>query len=278
MRALPVPAIQDEAVLLALAASPVAEAGLVGRLTAVLIACYARYRAHNGDPWALSPSPDCSLEVAGLRALYAKEPVPLRFIGRIREETSGACPMCGGLGAGSIDHYLPQRAYPEFAFFSANLVPACARCNSSRQDVYKGDEVGERPVHPYFDVFSHQRVLSIQVVPPYAAPLFIPVCWGLADEQKRCVDWHIAEVIAPAGIANHCRHVWSRLIDKPWEYCGSDPDPLMVRANLLGRADTAAHWWASPNAWDSCFFHGLAVDPQVTQYLSGLVEAAVAMP
>lgn len=72
------------------------------------------------------------------------------------------CPMCGGLGARTIDHYLPQASYPEFAVFSHNLVSCCHECNSKRGD-YNSHLVNPRLLHPYYDVATLNR-LELHVV------------------------------------------------------------------------------------------------------------------
>lgn len=54
------------------------------------------------------------------------------FIDDFREKNrSDFCYMCGGLNAGTLDHILPKDIYPEFSFFSKNLVPSC-ECNSKK--------------------------------------------------------------------------------------------------------------------------------------------------
>lgn len=61
-----------------------------------------------------------------------------------------SCPFCGGDGARTIEHYLPQECYPEFSIYSLNLMPSCGSCNTKRNDA----NAHGAPIpllHPFFD-------------------------------------------------------------------------------------------------------------------------------
>jgi hypothetical protein len=56
------------------------------------------------------------------------------FIDKFRgDNRSGFCYMCGALSAGTLDHLLPKDEYPEFSFFSKNLIPSCD-CNQKKKE------------------------------------------------------------------------------------------------------------------------------------------------
>lgn len=64
---------------------------------------------------------------------YSKPKKFSNFINEFRRNTrSGFCYMCGALNAGTLDHFLPKDLYPEFSFFSKNLIPSCD-CNSKKK-------------------------------------------------------------------------------------------------------------------------------------------------
>lgn len=44
------------------------------------------------------------------------------------------CPMCGTTLPSTFDHYMPAVSFPEFAVHPLNLVPCCAKCNSTKDD------------------------------------------------------------------------------------------------------------------------------------------------
>ncbi|WP_248742125.1 MULTISPECIES: hypothetical protein [unclassified Pseudomonas] len=74
----------------------------------------------------------------------------LSWISSIPLNGLASCPFCGGDGARTIEHYLPQASYPEFSIYSLNLMPSCGDCNRKRNDsnAYGADV---KLLHPYFD-------------------------------------------------------------------------------------------------------------------------------
>lgn len=89
---------------------------------------------------------------AAFKLAYTSRPISagLTWIDHLYENELNSCPFCGGLGARTIEHYLPFSSYPEFAVFSPNLVPSCGDCNRKRNDQNRH---GATPslLHPYFD-------------------------------------------------------------------------------------------------------------------------------
>lgn len=57
-----------------------------------------------------------------------------KFISDFRNNNrTGFCYMCGAMNAGTLDHLLPKDIYPEFSFFSKNLIPSCD-CNQKKKE------------------------------------------------------------------------------------------------------------------------------------------------
>jgi len=74
----------------------------------------------------------------------------LDWINTIYYNGLSSCPFCGGDGARTIEHYLPQECYPEFSVYSLNLMPSCGSCNTKRNDA----NAYGAPIpllHPFFD-------------------------------------------------------------------------------------------------------------------------------
>jgi hypothetical protein len=63
----------------------------------------------------------------------------------------GRCCLCAHRKAGTLDHYLPRAAYPEFSVLPLNLVPACRDCNHAKGERYRGEDGGGAYLHPYLD-------------------------------------------------------------------------------------------------------------------------------
>jgi 5-methylcytosine-specific restriction endonuclease McrA len=61
----------------------------------------------------------------------------------------GKCAFCGQVTAATIDHYLPSRAFPEFAILPLNLVPVCWQCNHRKGTLYRHEAA--LFLHCYFD-------------------------------------------------------------------------------------------------------------------------------
>lgn len=81
------------------------------------------------------------------------------YLGKSRPEWRGAilannrggtCPMCAVGRASTLDHYLPESIFPEFAILPLNLVPACSICQSHKRELYRE---ADAPLflHLYFD-------------------------------------------------------------------------------------------------------------------------------
>jgi hypothetical protein len=236
---------------------------------------YLDYVAGQGNPWAIATENQFQPPRASFHAVYASPPKALTFIAELRSGASGACPMCGSDGNGTLDHYLPKSEYPEFSFFSLNLVPACFRCNTLRSAKYAGQQADERPLHPYYDAYGDQRLMTVAIVPPFDIPQFKAIPWNLPAAAADAVTWQIESVVQPAGFARHCQHRWARLLDKPRLHLGTSATPLDVRNQLAFRAVQAEHINESANSWDSCFFHGVSEDAAAVDYLVTAVAASL---
>ncbi|MBN9499646.1 MULTISPECIES: HNH endonuclease [Nitrobacteraceae] len=72
------------------------------------------------------------------------------------------CPLCGARDVKTLDHYLSQSEYPEFAVFPANLVPSCSDCNKVKL-AHAPRTHAEQTFHPYFDDWSSHRILRAAI-------------------------------------------------------------------------------------------------------------------
>lgn len=61
-----------------------------------------------------------------------------------------SCPVCGGNGKITLDHFLPKRQYPTLCVAPDNLIPICHSCNSAKDEKCAALGFGT-PVHLYFD-------------------------------------------------------------------------------------------------------------------------------
>ncbi|WP_155736110.1 hypothetical protein [Pseudomonas chlororaphis] len=98
-------------------------------------------------PLAVSPLQRHALELAYTNK---SEAAGLGWLNSIYINGLGSCPFCGGDGARTIEHYLPQTSYPEFSIFSLNLMPSCGDCNRKR-NASNAHGAKIKLLHPYFD-------------------------------------------------------------------------------------------------------------------------------
>lgn len=270
MRKLSLPQTDDGAVLQQLKKSRAKHAKTILPKTEDIAARYQVYEAVAGDPWQLPvDSSFANLRVA-LNELYSSPPKALAYLAELRSDIAGACPMCGRDGLGTLDHYLPKSVYAEFSFFSRNLVPACDRCNNARNNLARGVGQGERPLHPYYDAFVANRVMSVDAQPDWRAPSLTPVPFGVAGTDLLAVQWHIDNIVRPAGIDNYLRNMWGSLVRSP-DLLGTVPTPEAVASSLERQMRIEARVAHTENSWRSCFYHGISSNNDALQYLASLI-------
>ncbi|MBE8717495.1 hypothetical protein C4F51_09865 [Cellvibrio sp. KB43] len=174
--------------------------------------------------------------------------------------------MCGGLGNGTLDHYLPKDDYPEYSFFSKNLVPACS-CNSLRRKAVKGVVSPSRAIHPYFDDFLSDRLYQAVFKGQFDTPgISIEIIDG-NHPQKDILRYHLDEVISNDGTQGWFEKYWSSLSDRPHDMlelvlpCG--PQNLTgseLKAALNRYRNSKDKEYQTPNNWYSIFYTGLMSD------------------
>lgn len=274
MRRLTLPVVDDFAVLDELAKSRASSAIAIRAQDPIIRDQYASYTAAHGDPWSVV----ANAGLAGFREhfekLYDAPPVALKHVKNLREGLSGACPMCGRDALGTLDHYLPQSNYPEFCFFSRNLIPACSRCNTARGNSVQGGMPGQRALHPYFDTFADNRVMTVEVIPDWRAPEIRPVAYGLNGPALEIVQWQIDNVIIPSGFLEYVAPIWGIIVDNPVEILGEIPNDQAIVAKLAELERIEAITTRSKNSWKSCLYHGIGRNPGAVGFLVQLVQEA----
>lgn len=271
MRKLDRPVVDDDQLLFALGRSRSDSAKAVFARRSDIATRYETYRAHQGDPWAVLEDPTFLPLRPSLHHLYKSQPRALDFIETLRGSVNGACPVCGRDSLGTLDHYLPKAQYSEYSFFSLNLVPACTRCNNARNNLARGANAGERPVHPYFDAFAERRLMSVRAEPDWRAPKLTPIPFDVAGDELVVVQWHIDNIVRPSGFSQYVADLWGRLVEKPRTFLGTTPTREAVGAELARLVDIEEAAGGSLNGWRSCFYHGLMSDAAALDHLVSLI-------
>jgi hypothetical protein len=188
---------------------------------------------------------------------------------RNRSEVN-TCPMCGSLHSGTLDHLLPKKAFPEFAVFGLNLVPAC-KCNGLRSTCLTGPNPGERILHPYFDDVLRERLVTVRFTELGPVPIpSLRLLLDANDPRFGSVSFHVENVVERTGVLQYMSKTWVKLIRRPGalttdlnENPASRDDLEKVLQKELMRLD---EFHESKNNWLSMFMFGL-LDPDVLDWL-----------
>lgn len=270
MKFLTPPENDDEYELLELSKNPrLGSYPLLANYFPLINALYIQYTEFKGDPWLIEPCHMTSELKTSMRSHYKSEiKERLSFLSHFRNELSPRiCLMCGGYGAGTLDHYLPKEEYPEYSIFSKNLVPACS-CNSRRKEVVKGKDSRQRIIHPYYDDFSDARLYKVVFSGSLEAPVIDLEVINKTHEQYELLEFHLDEVLIKNNIIHWMIDLWSNLYTTPASSLMNNIrfDSLKVIdlsrlqrevERLLINSDGDS---GTKNSWNSIFYFGLLED------------------
>lgn len=229
------------------------------------IAAYRLYQTNGGNPFTVNPHSFSSDIHEQQYKLYdnRKNSDALK---QIRHQKGlNSCPVCGSPATGSLDHYLPRSAYPEFSIMRANLVPACGACNSGMKgSLVKGDDP-QRFIHPYFDVWATQEIWYVEICPPYEAATFKPLpAPQLQTPHKQIVEFHLKNVLGKQfyhSMANE----WSSLpgqlkLKDPKLTIASIKELLEIELRCVKHSD-------GENCWKAALIRGILRNNAAIKYL-----------
>lgn len=232
---------------------------------------YQDYDANHGNALSVANVNITNDLSIALKKHYASPPTDLKFIDDLRASSPNVCPMCGSLKTGTLDHLFPKDDYPCFSVYSKNLVPACD-CNSKRKtNLTDGNK---RILHPYYDFFLNQRLLSCNITRDPQFPIAkIEIAYVLPQHLEiDSIKYHTEKVVLPSGIINWLEGEWDTTTQNP-----SLKIQTLPLANIptieefsrylndaLNRYDQS---YSTPNNWFSIFIHGILNSQGVVQFL-----------
>jgi hypothetical protein len=239
---------------------------------------FAIYRAALPTLSRLAPPPALVMTNKGdLAGIYASQAgVALEIKEAVRKLSETQCPYCGEPSSPThIDHFLPQSTFPEFAFFSQNLVPSCDGCNSTKlADIWDADSNARLFLNPFLDEFLNTPFFHLRVDPDpvlgYNAPAFDAV-WDIAlvpslSDRQRC-DIHFKKL----GVIKRARaHFMRRCNALRYQ------TRALVTALHLNSADLALDLEAlhdaqvntgAPNSWDALTYRSILRCPGYLQFI-----------
>lgn len=177
------------------------------------------------------------------------------------------CPSCGELGRpNTLDHYLPKDGYPHLCILPANLTPMCDACQEE-----KGAKVGDGSatryfIHPYFDDFVSQRVLALEIHPPFDVPTFnFGPAPGLSVVKQSLLLTHIRELDLVNRFGKFFKHEYFRLLRLVEQIRESDQD--VSQALEIFRFNASL---VSQNTWQHVFYSGVLDNPDLIEYLTNM--------
>lgn len=274
MKKLPVPAVDDTLKITATSQSArlhrTSYPHLRNELQAILNG-YLDYDSNYGNALSVASVNINNTLKTALKKHYSSPPSDLKFIDELRASSPNVCPMCGSLKTGTLDHLFPKDDYPWFAVYSKNLVPACD-CNSKRGTNLKDGT--KRILHPYYDLFLNQRLLSCQILADPVLPKFkVDIVYvDPTHTEIESIKFHVEKIVLPSGLLN-----W---IGGEWEVAAESPSSkfhTLPLSNIASIADFRRHLegaltrhdnsYGSPNNWFSIFTHGVLNSNDACQYL-----------
>ena len=243
---------------------------LQNKLVDVLNA-YNDYDMHEGNPHALMPVKMNKVEAHALKLLYGTELGEYVFLDALRTAgKSKLCPVCGSQSGATLDHYLPKTTYPEYSAYSWNLIPACFDCNTHHSDTCSGTAPNERMIHPYYDKFVDQRILSVDITSPYwgAKVSFVP--FGVKGADRDICAWHIENVINKTSGPARIGDIWGNIVrDKisVQEVFGKHKDLPGLRGAVKSAMLSSDVMFGGKNNWQSALLHGIQKNRSVLNWM-----------
>lgn len=234
-----------------------------------------RYRTKHGDPWSVEPAVFTERQKTKLRKLYSSR-AQSKAIKQIRDPAPPhrCCPVCGSTDGPSLDHALPQDAFPEFSIVRENLVPACTTCNSTqKRGIYRGEKPPERLIHPYYDdwLLATLPIWQVKFGDDLEALVLKAVpTKGVPKSRIPTVQFHLKTVLGKRWSKSGISY-WASLPSAIRIRMGDDaPTPGDIRDELSKRL-REAELTEGINSWTAAFLRGALDDPKVLDYLATAV-------
>lgn len=168
----------------------------------------AAYLQHQGSPehvprWHAIPEAR-KTSFLNLYLAPAENSAQGKMLADLRDHELTICPACGELGRpNTLDHYLPKGKYPHFCVTPANLFPMCDACQKEKWEKTGTAAEPRLFLHPYFDVFIGEQVISVEIQPPYTSPTFsMTLSNQLTAGQQSVITSHLRELLIERRFAH----------------------------------------------------------------------------
>lgn len=92
-----------------------------------------------------------------------KEKMKTNELKKVYQECEGVCPYCGNEKIEEIDHYIPEKDYPEFILYPNNLIPSCNKCNKKKSNTFIDSKHERQFINFYYDNIDNIGFLSVKI-------------------------------------------------------------------------------------------------------------------
>jgi len=249
---------------------------------ATILQAYLDYEDAEGNASAIT-SPNLPPEVISfLKNHYKSPPNDIAFITALREESGvNACPLCGSLHSGTLDHLLPKERFPAFSIFSKNLVPAC-KCNGNKGQLLVGPLPGARILHPYFDTCLSERLIGAKFEEHGEAPkVQLVIHVPSTDPMYPAISFHVDSIVNRTGIKRYLRSCWAKLCRQPTVVIPTlnfiPQSRIQMEEEIASERMRLDQFHESKNNWNSVFLTGL-LDPSTSNWLFSQLTRAGRLP
>jgi hypothetical protein len=266
------PAKDDAAAIGAVADARTWHKAFFAGIRADWIAIAQQYVQNGGNPWLIAADARFTVRRTTLVNLYTTAAVDNErdYIVALREAAM-ACPYCGGIATGTIDHFLPKDGFPEFTVVPSNLVPSCDPCNRKKTTTTTGAHP-ERFLHPYFDVAIDTLQALLTVADVGKNPTFGLQMGALPNQDlQRIVDFHLRELDVEKRLVRHAGLRWKGLCRT------AHRDPAAFLGGLQNFLTTSAG--VSENTYgprnvETVFYRGILASQEAMDYLHDPIRLA----
>lgn len=188
------------------------------------------------------------------------------FLETLRNRELDYCPACGEDGTpNTLDHFLPKDKFPEFSVTLVNLFPMCDICQGAKGIKIKDSEGKRLFIHPYFDEFIDQQVLTLHISGPFDAPVSIELSPhpDLDLEVQKLIARHIKELDIHARYYRFFKSSYLRLLRLVGKMRHKG---LNIREQLENFRDMALE--KSVNSWGYILYDSVLHNEKLIEYLT----------
>lgn len=240
---------------------------------------YANYLSKSADPAQIKPLGLLPHTKKLLLSLYdsgntlkVNDKYKLNWIYELRNSDDlPYCPMCGNPGWSDLEHYLPDSHYPEFAFFSYNLIPTCTVCNRKRSNRANAPGVALKLLHPYLDNFMQNApITTVRIIgkfdktgTSYKMPSFelVPIVPNTDILYPRVAN-HLSKCFAEVHFRKWVKPLWAE-----WRINASDYTTVDLFREAIKKKLSSEVRLGGMNNWTAAFLRGLDNDLDVTAWI-----------